>query len=631
MKTYLMIVGMLGVLFVGPGVAGAEITGVTIEDFSSPAGANLHPDHLINGNGLDVNGPDTHSDTAANNMWQSDAGAQVDQYVVFDLGDVYEPNAIKVWNFNEAGNAAAGFNFQPYTQASGTKDVLLRGSATLPAGNDWDLMTSLGTYQIEMAPGDDTTAFGTVIIDPNGPLPPVRYILFDVVSSWDDGSGYPWVGLSEVRFLGTLAAFAPPDVNAGADTSCCLTAGSCVVDLDGTVTNPPGAPEPVTTLWTVISGPGAVVFGDDSQVDTTATFTVAGSYVLQLEADNTYVATDTVSIEVYPDCTSPVEITGVTIEDFFDEWAGVAIADNIINGSGLDINGPDTHSSVNNTMWQSDSGAPSEQWLVVDLGAVYDPNAIKVWNFNEQGQAAAGFNFQHYTQASGTKDILLRGSATIPAGNNWTSMTNLGTIQVPMAHGGANGNDTTPFGSTIALSANSIRYLMLDIQSSWDDGSGYPWVGLSEVRFFGTLSAFAPPDVNAGADTSCWLTAGSCVVDLDGTVTNPAGAPAETTLWTAISGPGAVVFGDDSQVDTTATFTVAGSYVLQLEADNTLVATDTVSIEVYANACDAAKAEPGYTLILGDIDEDCFVNLIDFSFMATNWGECNSLDIIECP
>jgi hypothetical protein len=176
-------------------------------------------------------------------------------------------------------------------------------------------------------------------------------------------------------------------------------------------------------------------------------------------------------------------ITGVTIEDFFDEWAGVAIADNIINGSGLDINGPDTHSDVNNTMWQSDSGPPSAQWLVVDLGASYDLASMKVWNFNEQGQAAAGFNFQHYTQGSGTKDILLRGSDTIPAGNDWTLMTNLGTIQVPMAHGGANGNDTTPFGTTIPLSASSIRYLMLDIQSSWDDGSGYPWVGLSEVRF----------------------------------------------------------------------------------------------------------------------------------------------------
>ena len=121
MKTYVMIIGMLIVLFVASD-ASAFLTGVTIEEFSSHyAPTNLHPDNLLNGNGLDVNGPDTHSVSAQNNMWQSDYGAPVDQWVVFDLGDVYNLASTKVWNYNES---LGDPDF--YTSRSGVKDILVQ-------------------------------------------------------------------------------------------------------------------------------------------------------------------------------------------------------------------------------------------------------------------------------------------------------------------------------------------------------------------------------------------------------------------------------------------------------------------------------------------------------------------------
>ena len=158
MKTYLRIVGMLGVLFVGPGVAGAEITGVTIEAYSSAyiAHDNRHPDHMIDGNGFEENGPDTHSVIAADNMWQSSTGDPLDQWVVFDLGAVYDLDAMRVWNFNES---AGDPDF--YTSRSGVKDMLVRASATDFTGN-WDAMPAVGTYTIDQAPGVDNVAFGTV-------------------------------------------------------------------------------------------------------------------------------------------------------------------------------------------------------------------------------------------------------------------------------------------------------------------------------------------------------------------------------------------------------------------------------------------------------------------------------------
>lgn len=77
----------------------------------------------------------------------------------------------------------------------------------------------------------------------------------------------------------------PPSVDAGPDATITLPD---VAALDGTVTDdglpdPPGA---VTTEWTQTSGPGVVGFGDAGAVDTTASFSLAGTYVLRLTAND---------------------------------------------------------------------------------------------------------------------------------------------------------------------------------------------------------------------------------------------------------------------------------------------------------------------------------------------------------
>jgi len=73
---------------------------------------------------------------------------------------------------------------------------------------------------------------------------------------------------------------------------------SAVANLDGTVSDPNG--DPLTTTWTLVSGPGSVVFGNANAVDTTAAFTVAGTYILRLTAtDSGASVTDDVVITVY--------------------------------------------------------------------------------------------------------------------------------------------------------------------------------------------------------------------------------------------------------------------------------------------------------------------------------------------
>ena len=91
----------------------------------------------------------------------------------------------------------------------------------------------------------------------------------------------------------------PPNVNSGNDRS--GIAGT-PVSLDGTVSddNQP-APAALSTTWTKTSGPGTVTFGNLNAVDTTATFSAAGSYVLRLTANDGQLATfDEIMITVAP-------------------------------------------------------------------------------------------------------------------------------------------------------------------------------------------------------------------------------------------------------------------------------------------------------------------------------------------
>jgi K319L-like, PKD domain len=76
----------------------------------------------------------------------------------------------------------------------------------------------------------------------------------------------------------------PPSVNAGPDQAIVLPTAAT---LDGTVSDD-GLPSPpsLTSTWSRTSGPGTVTFANPSAVDTTASFTTAGTYVLRLTASD---------------------------------------------------------------------------------------------------------------------------------------------------------------------------------------------------------------------------------------------------------------------------------------------------------------------------------------------------------
>jgi len=63
---------------------------------------------------------------------------------------------------------------------------------------------------------------------------------------------------------------------------------------------------------------------------------------------------------------------------------------------------------------------------------------------------------------------------------------------------------------------------------------------------------------------------------------------------------------------------------LQAVDINNLIGDDTMQIIVDADACEHAKNQPGFVLLVGDLNTDCKVNLVDFGMAASNWLEDNS-------
>jgi hypothetical protein len=109
-----------------------------------------------------------------------------------------------------------------------------------------------------------------------------------------------------------------PTANAGADQTITLPAKANLTGTksDDGLPNPPAA---VTTTWSKVNGPGTVTFGNASALNTTATFSVAGTYTLRLTAsDSALSASDDVVVTVNPSrapivsITAPLNNTGYT-------------------------------------------------------------------------------------------------------------------------------------------------------------------------------------------------------------------------------------------------------------------------------------------------------------------------------
>ncbi|MCP4453736.1 MAG: hypothetical protein GY809_19930 [Planctomycetes bacterium] len=141
-----------------------------------------------------------------------------------------------------------------------------------------------------------------------------------------------------------------------------------------------------------------------------------------------------------------------------------------IDGSGLNPDGshtivPDGSMWLNNGTFTTPHDVEPE--IVFDFGAVYSVDTMLVWNYNEVGDFTK--------RGIGTADILIAGADGV-----FSSLIEDQTFDE------APGAGDLDFRQTIDLAGVKAQFIKLDISANHGDDNDF--VGLSEVKFEGTLS-----------------------------------------------------------------------------------------------------------------------------------------------
>ena len=360
-----------------------------------------------------------------------------------------------------------------------------------------------------------------------------------------------------------------PSANAGPDQNITLPAGAT---LNGTVSDdglPAGAA--LTTQWSRISGPGTVTFANAATVNTTATFSAPGTHVLRLTAnDGVLSGSDDVTISVGRDNQAPSANAGPD--------------QNITLPAGATLNGT-----------VSDDGLPAGAALTTQWSRISGPGTATFAN-------TAAVNTTATLSAPGTHVLRLTANDGALSGSDDVTIT-VAPIQrtltvTPNPNGTVSGGNISCGSSCEQTVSNGTSITLRAIPNPGFTFSGLTVTGTPTATCPGTgtctipintnrtvTAAFAAiinqaPTVEAGPDQVITLPDDA---PLNGTVGDdglPAGATV-TTSWTPVSGPGTVTFANAGAVDTMATFSEAGAYVLRLSAtDSAESASDTLAITV---------------------------------------------------
>jgi RHS repeat-associated protein len=367
----------------------------------------------------------------------------------------------------------------------------------------------------------------------------------------------------------------PPAVNAGSNQTITLPVNS--VTLNGSATD---NGVPLTFTWSVVSGPGAVTFSNPSSATTTATFGSAGIYVLQLAASNSQnSASATATITVNPQANVPPLVNA---------------------GSNQTITLPTNTVTLNGSA--SDNGVP----MTIVWSVVSGPGAVTFSSPNSTTTQAT------FPSTAGAYVLQLSASNSQYTSTSQVTITvNAAANQPPVVSAGPSQTITLP-ANTLTLSGsasdNGVPMTLV-----WTQISGPTAVIFSSPNTAVTRASFTvqgayvlqlsasnaqytttaqttvyvyaqdngldqPPYVNAGPDQTITLPA---AVQLNGVALSDGVTGTLAVSWSTVSGPGTVTFSNPTAAVTTASFSEAGTYVLQLSAnDSQYLSTSNVTITV---------------------------------------------------
>ncbi|MEI8197209.1 MAG: LamG-like jellyroll fold domain-containing protein, partial [Phycisphaerae bacterium] len=479
-------------------------------------------------------------------------------------------------------NIIRGRNVAPVVSAGGDQNILKAQTALLDGSiTDDGLPTATVTSTWSMVSGPGTVTFGNVSA-------------VDTTATFSAGGTYVLRLTASDSALSTSdditinVVNARPVVNAGSAQDIIGLA----TNLSGTVTDDglPNPPASLTYLWSKTSGPGTVTFSNASATSTTVTFSMPGHYVLRLRVgDSSQSGYDEVSVIARPanayEYTSDANTTtlyhfttgftdasghGYTLTaagntalagdnvDWMSVPAGQAVR---VHGVGdtLTVSLPDSAIMPNNA-----ATLTLEARLYIKNYAAYGVATALLVSLSQDYDSA--FNlyqdmWTQYAQVNASSGVAIVSAANWNAGflqNTWHAfkLTFTGGLVSCYVDGNLLGSATAA--PNYGRSSNWTLTL-----GNFD---GY----IDEVRVSNVVRTSVSnqaPQVNAGLDQTIVLPTN--LVNLTGTATDdglPNPPAALTYTWSKTSGPGTVNFGNANPASTTATISVARTYVVQRTA-----------------------------------------------------------------
>ena len=378
-----------------------------------------------------------------------------------------------------------------------------------------------------------------------------------------------------------ITANLAPVVSAGPDQT---IAWPPIAQLAGAVRDDglPDPPNAISSTWTVLSGPAPVTFKADFSPTTTVTFSVPGTYVLHLTADDGDLSSsDDVVITFVASSSNQPPVVDAGEDRIFN-----VVGNSFLGGTVIDDGLPNPPGATT-ALWTQLSGPAA--------ALIADPTQL-VTSFTVPVSGTYGFRL---TVTDGeltvTDDVVQVAdqAAVFDAGPDQTVI-----FPAPVKLRGTVTDDGLPSPPVIVVS-----WMVVDGPGAvtFSDPSAAITTGTFEkpgryvLRFLGgdgaivseddvvvtVLSPNRAPNVDAGPDQTVVF---PLPVLLRGTVTDdglPKPPGRVVTKWSKISGPGLVIFGDDRSPITFALFGTAGRYELELTgADGATSSADRVVVTV---------------------------------------------------
>jgi gliding motility-associated-like protein len=301
-------------------------------------------------------------------------------------------------------------------------------------------------------------------------------------------------------------------------------------------------PSSGTGLWSQVSGPGTTTFSDPASESSTATVTLAGTYVYEwsITLGACPPSTSQVTVNFYP----VASVTDLSLS-FCGTLTSASLGGNAPEpgtGTWSQVSGPGTTtfsdaSSGTSTATATAFGTYVYQWTISGGGCAPVSAQVSV-NFNPATtDASVAVNPLEYcaTLITGT----LGGNTPVAGTGLWTQVSGPGTTVFS--------NPASENSTASASLYGSYIYKWTITTGDCDPGSA-----LLNVNYYDTPT---PASVNSPSLTYC----GTLVSASLGGNTPVIGSG----LWSQVSGPGTTIFSSPSAETSTATASVYGTYVYQ--------------------------------------------------------------------